>query len=211
MSLRLFTRRRSLQGPVMEISMSSDVDPGLIAAQLYARLGDKLKREASREETEPALLGYAVIETDSEGNYPSFCVHGPDPVDTDYAHAHDQWRLLTGRLRPDSQYFICKLVPVEPVEPEGDPEDRLPFDWVRTDQKIADGLITDPVWAEIHEESKQVRQELGLDGTMAEARKLPHPYIQAEGHPFDKVEHRLEQYCAACGAISSLIAHKGFN
>lgn len=158
--------------------------------------------------TLPEILGYAVIETNLKGEDPSFCVHGPDPVDTDYAHTHDQWRYLEDN-RPGRRFFLCKLVPIEPAEPEGDPEDRLPFDWARTDKKITDGCIADPVWIEIHTASRKTRERLGIAGTMEDARNRPHPYVRADGHPYDKVEHRLEQYCSACGYISALIAHKG--
>ncbi|GGK61548.1 hypothetical protein Sme01_03300 [Sphaerisporangium melleum] len=156
--------------------------------------------------TFPDMLGYAVIESDGNGGYPSFCVHGPDPVDTDYARAYDQWRLLA-ESRPNRRYSICKLVPVEPVQPEGDPEDRLPFDWARIDQKVAAGQITDPVWIDLHMASSAVRARLGISGTMADAREVPHPFTAAGGEPFNKIE-KLSQYCAACGEIRPLIAHK---
>jgi hypothetical protein len=184
-----------VEEPIKEIN-------GLIA-NLRARLGDSLG--TGPDKAEPASLGYAVIETDADGNNPTYCVHGPDPVDTDYGCAYDQWNWL--KDRQGRHYTICKLVPVEPVEPEGDPEDRMPFDWARTDQKITDGRLTDPAWVEIHEASKKVRQRFGITGTMQDACILPHPYTQADGHPYDKVPHRLEQYCAACGSMSSLIAH----
>lgn len=157
----------------------------------------------------PDVLGYAVIGAGEDGSNPRFCVHGPDPIDTDYAYAHDQWRMLTDDGRSDERYFLCKLVPVEPVEPEGDPEDRLPFDWVRIEEKTADGRLMDPLWVKVSQASAAVRAALGLAVSMREARDVPHPFVAAFGRPYDQItDVTLGQFCAACGCIRSLIAHK---
>jgi hypothetical protein len=86
---------------------------------------------------------------------------------------------------------------------------KLPFDWARTEAEIADGRVIDPVWRDISIASAKTRQALGLDATMAEARNIPHPFVKAEGDPYSQVEDvNLSQFCAACGAISPLMAHK---
>jgi hypothetical protein len=85
----------------------------------------------------------------------------------------------------------------------------VPFDWARTEAEIADGRVIDPVWRDISIASATTRQSLGLDTTMAEARNIPHPFVKAEGDPYGQVEDvDLSWFCAACGAILSLMAHK---
>ncbi|MER5420348.1 hypothetical protein [Streptosporangium roseum] len=59
-----------------------------------------------------AHLGYAVIETDHEGNNPSFCVHGPDPVDTVYEDAEANRASNEKSHGARSRFVVCKLVPV---------------------------------------------------------------------------------------------------
>lgn len=86
---------------------------------------------------------------------------------------------------------------------------KLPFDWARTEAEIAGGRIADPVWLDVSKASAEVRRTLGLDASMAEARDIPHPFVKAEGDPYGQVEDvNLSQFCAACGAISPLMAHK---
>ncbi|MET8985860.1 DUF6221 family protein [Nonomuraea wenchangensis] len=83
-----------------------------------------------------------------------------------------------------------------------------PFDWARTEERIAEGEITDPAWLEVSRASQAVRTGLGLSGTMREARNVRHPYVAAEGDPYDAVQDGyLVYYCAACGCDRSLLAH----
>ncbi|MEU4224307.1 DUF6221 family protein [Nonomuraea sp. NPDC026600] len=83
------------------------------------------------------------------------------------------------------------------------------FDWARTEERIADGQITDPAWLEVSRAGSAVRAALGLTGSMREVSDVPHPFVAAKGDPYDGVQQgHLAQYCAACGCIRSLIAHK---
>ena len=84
-----------------------------------------------------------------------------------------------------------------------------PFDWARTDEQVADGSFADPAWREVSRASSAVREALGLVLSMREARDVPHPFVPAKGEPYDSVhDGYLAQYCAACGCIRSMIAHK---
>lgn len=83
------------------------------------------------------------------------------------------------------------------------------FDWARTEDRVADGQITDLAWLEVARASSAVRAALGLTGSMREVSDVPHPFVAAKGDPYDGVQQgHLAQYCAACGCIRSLIAHK---
>jgi hypothetical protein len=83
------------------------------------------------------------------------------------------------------------------------------FIWERTDERIAEGLITDPAWMEVSRASQAVRASLGINGSMRDARSVKHPFIAAKGKPYDAVQDGyLAQYCAACGEIQPLLAHK---
>jgi len=62
-------------------------------------------------------LGYTVIETDADGRYPTFCVHGPDPLDTDLETAKQHQASLTSRYgQRGERYVVCKVVPLEDRE-----------------------------------------------------------------------------------------------
>jgi hypothetical protein len=83
------------------------------------------------------------------------------------------------------------------------------FIWERTDERIAGGQITDPAWMEVSRASQAVRASLGINGSMRDARSVKHPFIAAKGKPYDAVQDGyLAQYCAACGEIQPLLAHK---
>lgn len=160
------------------------------------------------EGPEMQLVGYIVVKTDEDGSNPEYCVHGPDPVETRYPYAYDWWKGNADDPQPGRRYVLCQLVPVEPVEPGGDPDERRPFDWARADQRVADGRLTDPAWIAVHVASGEVRHRLGIAGSMAAARDIAHPFTPAVGDPYDQAPPRLDHLCAACGCIRALIAHK---